>query len=75
MVEIKLDLYSPSMSRKNKYPLLIWVHGGAWKRGSKDAIPTKNPLLLKSVLDRGYALASVDYRLSGEATFPAPFKI
>lgn len=69
--EIKLDLYMPSQT-KNAFPLLIWVHGGAWKRGSKEAIPTKNPLLLKSVIDNGYALASVDYRLSGEATFPAP---
>ncbi|CAH0529878.1 alpha/beta hydrolase [Vibrio hippocampi] len=70
--EIKLDIYTPNLQAKQQYPLLVWVHGGAWKRGSKDAIPTKNPLLLESVLEQGYALASVDYRLSGEATFPAP---
>ncbi|MEF1262656.1 alpha/beta hydrolase, partial [Vibrio harveyi] len=70
--EIKLDLYKPKVHSEQPYPLLVWVHGGAWKRGSKDAIPTKNPLLLQSVIEKGYALASVDYRLSGEAIFPAP---
>ncbi|EKO3390369.1 alpha/beta hydrolase [Vibrio fluvialis] len=70
--EIKLDLYTPAVESNTRYPLLVWVHGGAWKRGSKDAIPEKNPLLLQSVLNEGYALASVDYRLSGEAIFPQP---
>lgn len=70
--EIRLDLYTPSAAANTQYPLLVWVHGGAWKRGSKDAIPEKNPLLLQSVLNEGYALASVDYRLSGEANFPKP---
>ncbi|WP_112479420.1 alpha/beta hydrolase [Vibrio variabilis] len=69
---LALDLYLPTVTKTQPAPLLIWVHGGAWKRGSKDAIPTKNPRLLNSFLERGYALASVDYRLSGEATFPAP---
>ncbi|EPP4079578.1 alpha/beta hydrolase fold domain-containing protein [Vibrio cholerae] len=69
---LKLDLYKPKAERIQPYPLLIWVHGGAWKRGSKDDVPIKNPLLLSSVLQQGYALAAVNYRLSGEATFPAP---
>lgn len=72
--ELSLDLYTPSMAQDHPYPLLVWVHGGAWKRGSKNELPSKNPLLLKSVLDEGYALAAVDYRLSGEATFPAPIQ-
>nr|WP_087024266.1 alpha/beta hydrolase [Thaumasiovibrio subtropicus] len=70
--EIKLDLYTPLAVSDAPYPLLVWVHGGAWKRGSKGAIPEKNPRLLESVLNEGYALASIDYRLSGEANFPAP---
>ncbi|WP_052132374.1 alpha/beta hydrolase [Vibrio variabilis] len=68
---LMLDLYKPKQMAEQPYPLLVWVHGGAWKRGSKDAIPTKNPLLLRSMMQKGYALASIDYRLSGEATFPA----
>lgn len=69
--EIKLDLYTPALVTKGKIPLLIWVHGGAWKRGTKNDIPSKNPLLLESVLSKNYALAAIDYRLSGEATYPA----
>ncbi|USD67087.1 alpha/beta hydrolase [Vibrio sp. SCSIO 43136] len=69
---IQLDLYRPSTASEQPYPLLIWVHGGAWKRGTKNDIPTKNPLLLNSMLKQGYALAAVDYRLSGEVNFPKP---
>ena len=62
--ELKLDLYLPAdVSRP---PLLVWVHGGAWQAGSKDPAPTT------PFVDAGYALASVQYRLSGVAQFPAP---
>jgi acetyl esterase/lipase len=46
-------------------PLVIWIHGGGWRKGTKDA-PMALPLL-----EHGYALASIDYRLSSEAIFPA----
>ena len=52
-------------------PILVWIHGGAWKRGSKEAFITKNNNLVNAVLNKGYALASINYRLSGEAIFPA----
>ena len=57
------DLYLPRDTPEP--PLLVWVHGGAWRRGSKDSV---GPLGLASA---GYAIASVDFRLSGEAPFPA----
>lgn len=70
---LSLDLYIPSDQRTDSArPTVIWIHGGAWKRGSKDQLPSKNPQLLNSVLEQGYALAAVNYRLSGEASFPAP---
>lgn len=72
--DIKLNLYFPNENINKRYPLLIWIHGGAWKRGSKDNIVKKNPLLLKSVTKEGYALASIDYRLSKEASFPKPIQ-
>jgi acetyl esterase/lipase len=46
-------------------PLIIWVHGGAWLGGSK-----ANPPALQ-FLSRGYAVASINYRLSQHAPFPA----
>lgn len=57
-----LDLYLPAGIEKP--PLLVWVHGGAWRRGSKEQVPTV-------FVDNGFATASVDYRLSTEAQFPA----
>lgn len=61
--ELKLDLYLPEGA--NNPPLLVWVHGGGWRGGSKD-----NPRVLGFV-NEGYALASIDYRLSSMAEFPA----
>jgi acetyl esterase/lipase len=43
----------------------VWVHGGAWLAGSKAGGP--GPILAAE----GYFVASIEYRLSGEATFPA----
>jgi acetyl esterase/lipase len=61
--QLKLDLYLPRNIANP--PLLVWVHGGAWSRGSKgdvDAI---------ELVREGYAIASIDYRLSTQAKFPA----
>ncbi len=63
--ELLVDLYVPSDAAK-PIPLVIWVHGGGWRNGSKDGISRAHELM-----KRGYAVASVDYRLSGEAVFPA----
>lgn len=62
--DLHLDLYRPS--GENAKPLVIWVHGGGWKGGSKNGA---GPALV--LLQHGYAVASVEYRLSGEAIFPA----
>lgn len=61
--QLLLDLYTPA-AVKDPY-LIVWVHGGAWSSGSKESPPL-------GLLAAGYALASVNYRLSGEAVFPAP---
>lgn len=62
----KLDLYLPNEAQE-PYPLIIHIHGGGFAQGKKSQ---NIDAILKS-LNRGYAVASVDYRLSGEATFPA----
>jgi acetyl esterase/lipase len=59
----KLDLYLPKDGQG--LPLIINIHGGAWQGGSKE---------MEARLDylaRGYAVASVNYRLSQHALFPA----
>ena len=60
---LKLDLYIPAETKQP--PVVVWVHGGAWRSGSKT-----NPSILP-LTDRGFAVASVDYRLSPVAKFPA----
>lgn len=63
----KLDIYLPNTG-EGPFPVIIAIHGGAFKMGSKtggDVAP-----MLKGV-EHGYAVVSVDYRLSGEAVFPA----
>lgn len=67
---LALDVYLPAKTT-TKAPLIVWVHGGAWKRGDKTAFTYKNNRLLTMLLNQGYAVASVNYRLSGEATYPA----
>ena len=63
--DLPLDIYIPGTAAK-PMPVIIWVHGGGWKGGSKGGI--SRPV---GVLSRGYALVSVEYRLSGEAIWPA----
>ena len=59
----KLDLYVPDTGEN--LPLIIWVHGGAWKGGDKTHFTPKE------YLKAGYAGASLNYRLSQHAVFPA----
>ena len=61
--ELMLDLYMPSAA--DDPPLLVWVHGGAWRAGSRQSVSTL------SFVEAGYAMASISYRLSGVAAFPA----
>jgi acetyl esterase/lipase len=66
-----LDLRLPP-PRNAPHPLIIWVHGGGWIYGSRRRLP---PHLFANavhdqMLDAGFAVASVDYRLAREAGFP-----
>ncbi len=60
---LKLDLYVPAKTASP--PVVVWVHGGAWRGGSKS-----NPPILP-LTAKGFAVASIDYRLSPVARFPA----
>ncbi|MCM8535459.1 MAG: alpha/beta hydrolase [Lentisphaeraceae bacterium] len=52
-----LDLYLPEKKSDEKLPVIMWVHGGGWKNGSKER--PKGLWLVK----HGYAIASISYRL------------
>jgi len=61
-----LDIYLPD-DGVGSFPVILYLHGGAFSIGDKRDIYVLN--ILKSI-KRGYALVSVNYRLSGEAIFP-----
>lgn len=61
----KLDLYLPEKPAEKPLPLIVHIHGGGWRAGSKYPCPVA-PMALK-----GYIVASVEYRFSQKAKFPA----
>ncbi|MFT3787621.1 MAG: alpha/beta hydrolase [Tepidisphaeraceae bacterium] len=61
---VKFDLFTPPGD--GPFPLVIWIHGGAWKLGSKSEWSHMNFLA-----GEGYAIANVEYRFSQVAPFPA----
>ncbi len=64
-VSLKLDLYRPSAMPSAPMPLVIWVHGGGWRNGSKTNCPAA------WLATKGYAVASLDFRLLPEHPWPA----
>jgi len=60
----KLDLCLPETSTSPR-PLVAWIHGGGWEAGNKNSCPAK------VLVGRGYAVASIGYRLSQQAVYPA----
>lgn len=70
--DLLLDLYVPSTGSA-PYPTVVWIHGGGWSGGSRAPIPGGASALVA----RGFAVASVDYRLTSQAglygSFPVTF--
>ena len=61
--DLKLDLYLPEKTEKSA--LVVWIHGGGWQKGSK------KDCKLNWLTEHGYSVASISYRLSQVAKFPA----
>jgi len=59
-----LDIYLPDPAPANPMPVVIWVHGGAWKGGDKANKMQYKPSLFTGV---GYCFVSVNYRLSPDS--------
>ena len=62
---LALDLFLPEADAGRPLPMVVWIHGGGWANGSKQNCP------LAYLAARGYAVASVDYRLTAVAQWPA----
>jgi len=60
-----LDLYLPERVQDEGAPVVVWVHGGGWKNGSKEK--SKAAWLA----EEGYAVVSINYRLTDVAQWPA----
>jgi acetyl esterase/lipase len=63
----KLDIYLPNTGN-GPFPVIVAIHGGGFKMGDKNTGEVNDML---TGLNKGYAVVCVNYRLSGEATFPA----
>jgi len=61
--ELGLDIYMPR--GVDDPPLLVWIHGGRWLYRTKEDINTL------ALVEEGFAIASIDFRLSVDAPFPA----
>lgn len=68
---LSLDVYEPSGA--GRHPLLIFVHGGSWAFGSSRLAGQSQVIqqVVAGVLSRGFAVASVNYRLAPADPWPA----
>ena len=64
---LHLDLFYPSQTNSQKLPIAILIHGGGWRSGDKSF---QHPLAIK-LAEKGFLCATVEYRLSPEAKYPA----
>lgn len=62
------DLWKPKS--KTRTPLVVFIHGGGLVSGSKEKL---SPLQLTRMLEAGFAVMAINYRLTGEAVFPQHF--
>jgi len=65
--ELALDLYRPKSAEGEMLPVIVCIHGGGWWQGSR----TNHAKVAQALADRGFVTATISYRLSGEAPFPA----
>nr|WP_300148219.1 alpha/beta hydrolase fold domain-containing protein [Propionicimonas sp.] len=69
---LKLDLHVP-MDVEKSVAVVVWIHGGAFSMGARDILPAGWPVdgVAKALIGAGIAAATIDYRHSREAGFPA----
>lgn len=64
----KMDIYYPT-SQSSAMPLLVYIHGGGWVEGDKAS--GESNTFFNELLDRGYVIISLNYRLAPQHPFPA----
>ena len=65
--DLKLDIYFPTKKVFEKSPVVLYLHGGAWIRGSKDAINfNRFNGAVNTLRDGGYTIIAPDYSLAGK---------
>ncbi len=64
--ETVLDIIYPKNKKYQKAPLFIYIHGGGYTGGSRNAIYRKSNIV-KQLTNAGIAIASIDYRLAGKS--------
>ncbi|WP_372897919.1 alpha/beta fold hydrolase [Stieleria sp.] len=63
---LKMDIYRPK-GAWGALPAVVCIHGGGWANGNR----TSHGKIAQALAARGYVAATISYRLSGEAPFPA----
>ncbi len=64
--EMQLDLWRPKEATQ-PLPAIVCIHGGGWFKGDRNSMAN----LAQALAAKGYVTATISYRLSGEAKFPA----
>ncbi|MBI1390388.1 MAG: alpha/beta hydrolase fold domain-containing protein [bacterium] len=64
-IDLALDVIYPANADASLHPLVVWIHGGAWLAGDKSG----NPAAM--LVSHGFAAASINYRLTQQAIWPA----
>ena len=63
---LEMDIYRPK-NAKGRLPAIVCIHGGGWAKGTR----RNHGTIAQALAARGYVAATISYRLSGEARFPA----
>lgn len=67
---LAFDLHRPAGSGGQALPLVVWIHGGAFVSGRKEDVAA----YARIVAARGFAVASLDYTLAPDATYPTQLR-
>ncbi|MFC0234037.1 alpha/beta hydrolase [Vagococcus entomophilus] len=66
--ENKLDIYLPKKETSKKYPVILWVHGGAFITGDKKGLKDWGSMMAS----QGYIVVAMNYEVAPAAHYPAP---